>query len=354
MGLSPEERKRIYEEEKARIEAEQQVERERRINADTTSTGLSPKTAGLLCYLGWWISGIIFLILEQKSSWVRFHAAQSIIVFGILTVIGSLLNLIPVVGTAFSSIVWIIGFIFWIVLMIKAYSGELYKLGWAGDIAEKMVNSSSANYDYRKTPPVSEIKAVASSSDIEKANNDDNMELHGGTSKNVKEYLRSRRSERIASSAFAIAWSIILLVLFGFFNEYIAYYSPETVGKDVIWTRLPFFTNEIGLWLPILMATLGVSITGHIILLIFDKYILREIICIIIDALGLITVIRLLTIFPFDFYVIPSNAIAGGVQIGVTIILVFISVVMGISILVRAIKLLVNIARGVWSYREEA
>jgi uncharacterized membrane protein len=354
VGLSPEERKRIYEEEKTRIEAEQQVERESERIADTTSTGLSPKTAGLLCYLGWWISGIIFLILEQKNNWVRFHALQSIIVFGILTVIGSLLKLIPVVGTAVSSVVWIIGFIFWIILMVKAYSGELYKLGWAGDIAEKIVTSSGVDYDYRKTPPASETKAVASSNDIKKANTNDNMELHGGTGRKVKDYLRSRRSERIASSAFAIAWSIVLLVLFGFFHEYIAYYSPETVGREVVWTRLPFFTNEIDLWLPVLMATLGISIIGHIILLIFDKYILREVFLIIIDAFGIVTVITLLAVFPFDFYVIPSTAIASGVQIGVTVTLVFISVVMGISILVRVIKLIVNIARGVWNYQEEA
>jgi hypothetical protein len=51
MGISPEERQRIYEEEKAKREAER-------------STGLKPNVAGLLCYLGVWVTGIIFLIID--------------------------------------------------------------------------------------------------------------------------------------------------------------------------------------------------------------------------------------------------------------------------------------------------
>ncbi len=355
MELSPEEKRKIYEEEKAKIESQEQAERESRKTPDTTSTGLSPKVAGLLCYLGWWISGLIFLVLEQKNNWVRFHAVQSIIVFGTITVAGSVFRLIPIVGDAFSSIVWIIGFIFWIILMVKAYSGELYKFGLAGDIAEKMVTSSGVTLDHKNTPSDVEQKATTPSVSTDRVDTTaDNMDLDRETGRKIKEYVRSRRSERITASAFAIAWSIVLLVFFYYFNEYVAYYSSETVGTEVVWTKQPFFTSEIDLWLPILTVTLGVSIIGHIVLLIFDKYILREVVQIAIAAAGIVTVVTLLTVFPFDFSVIPSTAIALGVQIGVTITLIFISVAMGIGVMVRAIKLLVNIARGVWSYREDA
>jgi len=88
MELSPEEKRKIYEEEKARIEAREQIERERREMPQATSTGLPPRDAGLLCYIGGWITGIIFFIIEQKNRWVRFHAAQSIVVFGTITVAG--------------------------------------------------------------------------------------------------------------------------------------------------------------------------------------------------------------------------------------------------------------------------
>ena len=126
MSLSPEERRKIYEEEKARIEARESLERERKDASSETSTGLMPNVASLLCYVGGWISGIIFFVLEQKNMDVRFHAAQSIIVFGTLTITGTILGLIPVIGNAFSAIVGIIAVILWVILMVKAYNGERY------------------------------------------------------------------------------------------------------------------------------------------------------------------------------------------------------------------------------------
>mgnify|MGYP003565794396 CR=1 FL=1 len=81
MDLTPEERKRIYEEEKSRIEAEKKGAPE-----SGATTGLEAHIAGLLCYLGFWVTGIIFLVLEQQDRSVRFHAVQSIMVFGALGV----------------------------------------------------------------------------------------------------------------------------------------------------------------------------------------------------------------------------------------------------------------------------
>ena len=111
MDLTPEEKRRIYEEEKARIDARERIEREKLTQPAGTSTGLAPNVAALLCYVGGWISGVIFLVLEQKNRFVRFHAIQSIITFGTITVAGILLGLIPVVGVALSSIIGIVGFI---------------------------------------------------------------------------------------------------------------------------------------------------------------------------------------------------------------------------------------------------
>ena len=142
MELSPEERRKIYEEEKARIEAREQLEREKGYASPGATVSLTPNIAGLLCYLGVWITGIIFFILEQKNKWIRFHAAQSIVVFGTLGIAGAILGWIPIAGHVFSAILGITGFVFWIVLMVKAYNGERYKVPWAGDIAEMMVGSS--------------------------------------------------------------------------------------------------------------------------------------------------------------------------------------------------------------------
>ena len=102
-----------------------------------TSIGLDENIAGLLCYVLGWVSGVVFLIIEQENKLVRYHAFQSIIVFGILTIAGVILGLIPWIGGFFSAIIGILSFILWIVLMVKAYQGTKYKLPWAGNLAEK-------------------------------------------------------------------------------------------------------------------------------------------------------------------------------------------------------------------------
>jgi uncharacterized membrane protein len=345
MELSPEEKKRIYEEEKARIEARERIEREKQPAPAGTSTGLSPNVAGLLCYVAGWITGIIFLVLEQRNRFVRFHAAQSIVVFGIITVAGTVLGLIPVVGVAFSWIIGIIGFIVWIIMIVKASSGEWYKLPWAGDVAEKMVASSGITGEYSEPPP-SEPTAESEATTPPPA-----ADSSKGIENRVDGYFRGRRG-RITASAFAIAWSIALLIFFNFFNQYVAYYSSETVDGITTWIRYPYFTDDINLWLPVLTATLIISIIGHIILIILDRYILREMIHIVINAFSLWTILTLLTIFPFDFSVIPSTTAADATYLGVRIFLIFISVGVGITILVRVIKLIVNLVRGTASYEE--
>jgi len=100
---------------------------------EKTSTGLRENIAGLLCYVLGWVSGIIFLLIEPENTFVRFHAIQSIYVFGTLTVASIILGWIPVIGV----LIWIVTFILWIVLMVKAYQGTRYKVAWAGNLAER-------------------------------------------------------------------------------------------------------------------------------------------------------------------------------------------------------------------------
>ena len=104
---------------------------------EKTSTGLAENVAGLLCYVVGWVSGIVFLLLEPKNKFVRFHAVQSIAVFGVITIAGIVLGFIPFVGWVIGWIIWVIGIILWILLMIRAYQGARYKLPWAGNLAEK-------------------------------------------------------------------------------------------------------------------------------------------------------------------------------------------------------------------------
>ena len=106
---------------------------------DKSSTGLEPNVAGLLCYVLGWITGLVFLLIERDSKFVKFHAWQSIYVFGALTIIGLILGWIPVIGLVLGWIVSVLAFILWIVLMVRAYQGATYKVRWLGDMAEKRV-----------------------------------------------------------------------------------------------------------------------------------------------------------------------------------------------------------------------
>jgi hypothetical protein len=82
---------------------------------------------------------------------------------------------------------------------------------------------------------------------------------------------------------------------------------------------------------------------GHIVLIIFDRYLLGEIILIVLNCLGIAVVATFLRLFPFDFSVIPSANIAGYAELGVKVALIIITVGLGIGTLVRFIKLIVTV-----------
>jgi len=335
MELSPEKRRKIYEEEKARIEAEGRAALKRAAEG-STSTGLKPNDAALLCYVGIWVSGIIFLIIEQKNRFVRFHAAQSIIVFGILTVAGVILGSIPFVGGAFSSIISVLGFILWIVLMIKAHQGHLYKIPWAGNVAEKML-ASIGEQGREDIESVEKKEEPPEPPEPEEPPSPPAADLGKRIGERVEGYFKSTKAGRVTSSSFAIAWSIVFLIFFNFFSGYIAYYHDG--ARDLI------LTAGFNAWLPILTTTLTLSIVGHIILIAFDKYVLREITLIVLNLFGIAVVATLLAIFPFDFSVIPNITAAGYVNLGVRIALICATVGLSIGTLVMFIKLMVNVGR---------
>jgi uncharacterized membrane protein len=105
-----------------------------------SSTGLSANVAGLLCYVLGWITGIVFLVLEKKSTFVEFHAWQSIMTFGVLTVAQLVLGWIPVVGWILNVLIGILMFVLWLILIIQAGTGKMWKVPWAGDWAEKQIS----------------------------------------------------------------------------------------------------------------------------------------------------------------------------------------------------------------------
>jgi uncharacterized membrane protein len=94
-----------------------------------SSTGLEENVAALLSYVAGWVTGLIFFLIEKDSQFVKFHAMQSIIFFGACVV----LSFIPWVNI----VIGLLALIMWIILMVKAYQGEKFKLPVIGDLAEK-------------------------------------------------------------------------------------------------------------------------------------------------------------------------------------------------------------------------
>jgi len=97
-----------------------------------SSTGLDENVAGFLCYLFGFITGIVFLVVEKESRFVKFHAMQSTITFLILFVILLIIGWVPILGI----LMWILCLILWVLLMIKALQGKRYSLPIVGRMAE--------------------------------------------------------------------------------------------------------------------------------------------------------------------------------------------------------------------------
>jgi len=117
-------------------EKKEEVKKEK-VSLGTTSCGMKAELAAALSYLCGFVTGIIFFIIEKKNEFVRFHAMQSIILFASLFVLGIIFHAIPIIGWIIGMLIYLGGFILWIILLIKASQGEYFELPWIGKIARK-------------------------------------------------------------------------------------------------------------------------------------------------------------------------------------------------------------------------
>jgi uncharacterized membrane protein len=101
-----------------------------------TSTGMQPEVEALLSYVLGIISGIVIFLIEKENKYVRFHALQSIFISIALMVIQTVLA-ITVVGVLLIPFVGLVGLVLWVLLMIKSWQGERFKVPMIGDWAEK-------------------------------------------------------------------------------------------------------------------------------------------------------------------------------------------------------------------------
>lgn len=118
-----------------------------------TDAGLQENVAGLLCYALGWITGLIFFLIDKRP-FVRFHAKQSIVVFGALNILHFAVAMIfgvgflvgglgaASIGLLLSRLISLVTFVLWIVLMLKAYQGQKFRVPLAADLAESIFGKS--------------------------------------------------------------------------------------------------------------------------------------------------------------------------------------------------------------------
>ncbi|EMA45406.1 DUF4870 domain-containing protein [Halococcus saccharolyticus] len=136
------------------------TESETAITTGETESGLDENVAGALSYLFGLVSGLIFYLIEQDNPFVRFHAAQSMVLSGLLFVVYVALS---IVGTVVSSVlftststffvgsiislviglIWLVltlgTFALWVYLMVRAYQGKTQRVPIAAGIADNLV-----------------------------------------------------------------------------------------------------------------------------------------------------------------------------------------------------------------------
>ena len=102
----------------------------------TATPAISQNLAGMLCYI--FFAAIIFLLVEpyNRNRYIRFHAFQSIL-FTVAWVVLHGVVVIPYFGWVLWPIMELAFLISWIVLLIKAYQGVMFKLPVIGEFAEQ-------------------------------------------------------------------------------------------------------------------------------------------------------------------------------------------------------------------------
>lgn len=106
----------------------------------------------MLAYL--LIPAFIFLLIEpyNRNRFVRFHSFQclflliALIVIDVaLMIISAIFHLVPVIGWFLAALMWplysLAVLALWLLLVVKAYQHEIFKLPIIGDLAERQAGA---------------------------------------------------------------------------------------------------------------------------------------------------------------------------------------------------------------------
>jgi uncharacterized membrane protein len=118
--------------------------------SESSASGLSDNAAGALSYITI-VPAIVFLVMPpyNASSYVRFHAWQSIFLNIAAIILMVALSFFTVFGMMFgvfffllfTRLVWLAWIIVWLICVLKAVNGQRFKLPIIGDLAAKQAGS---------------------------------------------------------------------------------------------------------------------------------------------------------------------------------------------------------------------
>ena len=92
-------------------------------SAPASGVGSNKKTYTILAYLFWWVTGLIFLFVGKDDPDVKWNAANSLLIFGGLSVVMIVLSFIPPVFFLVY-VLWLVGLVYWVIFLVKALQGN--------------------------------------------------------------------------------------------------------------------------------------------------------------------------------------------------------------------------------------
>lgn len=112
-----------------------------------SSTGLPDNVATFLAYLFGWISGLVIFLLEKKNPVVQFHGAQSIVLFGSLTILNIFLPLVPALGPLLMILIAPVSLVLWLILLVMSLMNNAPRLPVIADFADQLIGKKDDDDD---------------------------------------------------------------------------------------------------------------------------------------------------------------------------------------------------------------
>ncbi len=108
------------------------------------------------------------------------------------------------------------------------------------------------------------------------------------------------------------------------------------------WAREPLLTPEFAAVLPILSIALILPMVGKGILIVFNIYLLQQAISVTLHVFSLAVIFSFLTVFPFNFDVVPLSNAAQVLRIIVTIVFIVSAIGLIVGIVVRIVSIVIT------------